>query len=92
VEVVEMIDEEELEDEEVEDKINKEVVIITKGEEDSTIEEVDRTLEVDITITETDRETFKTNLKDRCKVAQIKPITKLLCADILIFVSSKTRF
>jgi hypothetical protein len=91
VEVVEMIEEEELEDEEVEDKINKEVVIITKGE-DSTIEEVDRTLEVDITITETDRETFKTNLKDRCKVAQIKPITKLLCADILIFVSSKTRF
>lgn len=86
-----MIEEEELEDEEVEDKINKEVVIITKGE-DSTIEEVDRTLEVDITITETDRETFKTNLKDRCKVAQIKPITKLLCADILIFVSSKTRF
>jgi len=79
----------EQEDEEEEDKINKEVVIITK-EEVSTIEEVDKIQKVDITITETANS--KTNLKDKCKVALIKLITKLLCADILIYVSSKTRF
>ena len=65
-----MIEEEE--DEEEEDKINKEAVIIIK-EEVSIIEEADKMLKVDITITEI----FKTNLKDRCKAALIKLITKL---------------